>query len=172
MTNPDSQPDFSDPDIINAFFNSHPDFFSPEDNRIGFIADTKEYALQLALREADVFAYLKPWIPGIDETQKLMLSKNVETPTLPDFLADLAISKSAIIEDLEYTEQERDEILEKIDYTIELMTVVSDIGIKMLYPEVEPTVTEIKQFIENGEYLNDTEKIILTNACDTLIKGE
>ena len=172
MTNHDPQPDFSDPEFINEFFSSHPDFSPESKNRMEFIPEVEEYAVQLAIKEAQVFAYLKPHLSGIDELQQLVLSKDAEAPTLPDLIAELAVSRNAIIEDSELTDAERHEILDKLAYTLEIASSISDIAAKLLYPEIESTVADIKQCIENGDYLSDIEKAVLTHACDYLLMDE
>lgn len=172
MTNPNSGPDFNDPDFINDFFNSHPDFSKESDRDIEFMAGVEQYVVQLASKEATVFEYLKLWIPNIEELQKLMLSNELETPTMADLIAELAHDKMNVINDENIPEPVRIKILEKFDYMLEMSSVISDIAAKMLSPATEQPISDIKQFIENGEYIDDTEKIVLTNACDVLIKGE
>lgn len=171
MTNPNSQPDFSDPDIINAILSSHPDLSGPSINFMVLSAEANEDAVRFAQCEAEVFAFVKQYMPEVEQLQLLVLANDAETPTLPDLIAELAISRNAVMDDPLLLEQDRTEILDQLACTLELASAVSDIAAKLAYPDSE-TTTNIKQCIENGEYLTDDEKAVLLHACDALLTGE
>lgn len=172
MTNPNSQPDFNDSNSVRTFFDTHPDVSPQYSRSIEFHADVEEYAMQLAIQEAAVFAHLKQYLPGMEELHELVLSKEDGIPTVPDLIATLVICRKAVANDEQLTDMERIEIIDKLDYTVEITSIIGDIAAKLLYPEIEPTIADIKQYIDNNECLSDNEKAILSHTCDVLLTHE
>jgi hypothetical protein len=187
MTSPNT-PDFNDPAFINKFFAEHPDLQSDNteliaraeedalkfalENTMGLIAEAESDALKIAMKEAVVFEHLKPLINGIDELQQHVLSVDVATPTLADFIAGLVITCDALKADANIDEIERIENLEKLYYTVELSIFIADIAAKMAFSDAEPSKEELKESIADADHLSYVERMILVDTCDKLLPDE
>lgn len=172
MADSNPRPDFNNPESINEIFNAHPDPRKHSENFAELVDEVEMYALHLAIKESEVIAYIKSWMPEIATLEELMQSAPVEIPTMPDLITELQMSRIAVSNDESIPNGKRSEIIHQLDITVSHAEIITEIAARMLYPDLEMTKDGIKESIICNVHFSNLEKDVLVSACNELLTDE